>query len=369
MKITILQGAFLPVPTLRGGAIEKAWQALGEAFVRAGHEVIHISRLCDGLPEVEEINGVNHLRIKGAEACPGSLLLKTREFSYVWRVRKILPLADILITHAFWAPLLLNPEKYGKLYVHVGRYPKGQMRFYQKAARLQAPSRVVANAISKELTDGDDRVLTIPYPLPFSTDQEEPFEQRPKRVLYAGRIHPEKGVLELVRAWQRLPDEVQTKWTLRLVGPWREEQGGGGHKFLEKVKSEAKNEIQIWEPVFEQKDLIKQYQEARIFVYPSQAKTGETFGLAVLEAMSCGCVPVVSSLECFSDFIEDGVNGIRIKSDTKPFENSLLKEFRGLLDRSQLEQLSEQAIQTAQDYKVEKVAIKYLTDFKNLLGK
>ena len=46
MKITILQGAFLPVPPLRG-AIEKAWQALGEAFVRAGHEVTHISRLCD----------------------------------------------------------------------------------------------------------------------------------------------------------------------------------------------------------------------------------------------------------------------------------------------------------------------------------
>ena len=74
MKITILQGAFLPVPTLRGGAIEKAWQALGEAFVRAGHEVIHISRLCDGLPEVEELNGVNHLRIRGAESCTSSLL-------------------------------------------------------------------------------------------------------------------------------------------------------------------------------------------------------------------------------------------------------------------------------------------------------
>ena len=70
---------------------------------------------------------------------------------------------------------------------------------------------------------------------------------------------------------------MQTKWTLRLVGPWREEQGGGGHKFLEKVKSEAKNEIQIWEPVFEQKDLIKQYQEARIFVYPSQGKDGGNF--------------------------------------------------------------------------------------------
>ena len=161
--------------------------------MRAGHEVIHISRLCDGLPEVEELNGVNHLRIRGAESCTSSLLFKTREFSYVWRVRKILPLADILITHAFWAPLLLNQKNTENYMCMWEGILRGQMRFYQKAVRLQAPSRVVANAISKELTDGDDRVLTIPYPLPFSTDQQEPFEQRPKRVLYAGRIHPEKG--------------------------------------------------------------------------------------------------------------------------------------------------------------------------------
>lgn len=369
MKITILQGAFLPVPPLRGGAIEKAWQALGEAFVRAGHEVTHISRLCDMLPSKEEIQGVQHLRIKGEDSCKNSTILKFREFSYVWRARKILPAADILITHAFWAPLLLNPKKYGKIYVHVGRYPKGQMRFYTKVARFQAPSRVVANAISKELPDRDDRVLTIPYPLPFSADQCVPIEHRPKRVLYTGRIHPEKGVLELVRAWRKLPDEVQKEWSLRLVGPWREEQGGAGKVFLEKIKSEANHKIEIKEPVFEEKDLIKQYQKARIFVYPSQAKMGETFGLAVLEAMSCGCVPLVSSLECFSDFIEDGVNGIRIKADTKSFENSLLDELRGLLNSTEVGQLSEQALQTVEAYEVEKVAVQYLMDFENLIGK
>ena len=101
MKITILQGAFLPVPPLRGGAIEKAWQGLGEAFARAGHEVTHISRLCDGLPKEESIDGVRHIRIAGAEACRSPLLLKIREFSYVWRAQKVLPPADILVTHAF----------------------------------------------------------------------------------------------------------------------------------------------------------------------------------------------------------------------------------------------------------------------------
>ena len=30
-----------------------------------------------------------------------------------------------------------------------------------------------------------------------------------------------------------------------------------------------------------------------------------------LEAMSCGCVPLVSDLECFEDFLKDGHNGFR----------------------------------------------------------
>ena len=308
MKITLLQGAFLPVPPLRGGAIEKAWQALGKAFVREGHEVTHISRLCDGLPQDEKIAGVEHRRIAGAEACPGSIRLKLREFSYVWRALQSLPPADILVTHAFWAPLLFPKEKYGKIYVHVGRYPKGQMKLYRKATRLQAPSQAVARAVSSELSNGDSRVRTIPYPLPFNVKVEPtPFNERPKRVLYAGRIHPEKGVLELVQAWAKLPESMQKEWSLRLIGPWREEQGGAGLAYKEEVRKSGGENVEIFEPVFEEEVLIKEYQQARVFAYPSQASTGETFGLAVLEAMSCGCVPVVSSLECFRDFIVEMV--------------------------------------------------------------
>ena len=367
MKITLLQGAFLPVPPLRGGAIEKAWQALGEAFVRAGHEVTHISRLCDGLPQGEKIAGVEHRRIAGAEACPGSIRLKLREFFYVWRALQSLPPADILVTHAFWAPLLFPIEKYGKIYVHVGRQPKGQMKLYRKAARLQAPSQAVARAISARLSDGDTRVRAIPYPLPFQVDKPKPFADRPKRVLYAGRIHPEKGVLELVQAWAKLPEPMQKEWSLRLIGPWREEQGGAGLAYKEEVRKSGGQNVEILEPVFEEEALIKEYQQARVFAYPSQASTGETFGLAVLEAMSCGCVPLVSSLECFRDFIENGKNGYQLQVRRDAPLHSLAETMQRILGETELEQLSDAAIKTAAHYQIDQVALQFLHDFEELL--
>jgi len=85
MKITILQGAFLPVPALRGGAIEKAWEALGQAFAKQGHEVTHVSRLCDGLPAKEKIGEVRHVRVRGANAVSNSWILKLLEIPYVFR--------------------------------------------------------------------------------------------------------------------------------------------------------------------------------------------------------------------------------------------------------------------------------------------
>ena len=86
MRITIVQGGFLPIPPLEGGAVEKVWFSLGAEFARRGNQVKHISRLYRDLPAKEIINGVEHLRIKGFEAPRSRLLLWLREFFYAKRV-------------------------------------------------------------------------------------------------------------------------------------------------------------------------------------------------------------------------------------------------------------------------------------------
>jgi glycosyltransferase involved in cell wall biosynthesis len=69
---------------------------------------------------------------------------------------------------------------------------------------------------------------------------------------------------------------------------------------------------------------------AAVFVYPSLAEQGETFGLAPLEAMACGAVPIVSDLACFGDYITPGVNGLVFNHRASNAAGLLAKEMLAL---------------------------------------
>ena len=373
MRITILQGAFLPVPPVRGGAIEKVWFRLGKAFVREGHEVTHVSRLYDELPINEVIEGVNHVRVRGFEAPASSLLLKWRDFRYVLRARRALPQADILITNAFWAPLLVRDSSRGALYVHVGRYPKGQMKLYRRARRLQSPSKAITEAIQSEIPEKTDLVKTIPYPLSWDLAESAPAnESREQTILYLGRIHPEKGLCELVKVFVSLPEELRRKWRLDIRGPWKASEGGGGRDFLENLKDlagPAKEAIRFLDPVFDDVKLRKELGRASLFVYPSMAERGETFGLAVLEAMSCGCPPLVSGLGCFRDFVQDGSTGFSFDHRGNDIvENLSTKMIETLSKPERLPLIANAAYKQAEKFTLERVSKRFLDDFSSILS-
>jgi glycosyltransferase involved in cell wall biosynthesis len=99
---------------------------------------------------------------------------------------------------------------------------------------------------------------------------------------------------------------------LTIVGPWQTKYGGGGEDYLQQLKamsSSISDRLNWIGAVFDQEKLINYYRSADLFVYPSLAEKGETFGCAPLEAMASGCPALVSGLACFQDFISDGVSG------------------------------------------------------------
>src|SRR5258708_3909294 len=91
MRITIVQGAFLPVPPIMGGAVEKIWFALGKEFASRGHQVIHISRQHEMLKKDEVIDGVHHIRIPGFDTPHSLIKLKWYDLLYSRRAVKMIP--------------------------------------------------------------------------------------------------------------------------------------------------------------------------------------------------------------------------------------------------------------------------------------
>jgi glycosyltransferase involved in cell wall biosynthesis len=372
MRITILQGAFLPIPPLRGGAVEKLWFELGKQFSQQGHHVCHVSRSFPGLPHQEVIEGVHHLRVRGYNTPANGLQLKALDLIYSWRALQTLPPAHILITNTFWMPILatLRQRQFGRIMVSVERMPKGQMRFYNHAACLRAPSSAVQQAILREVPRLASRIRIIPNPLPFLPPVLLTAE-REEVILYCGRLHPEKGIALLIEAFSQACRRGLHGWTLRLVGPADTTAGGGGLTWLEGLLDDpqaAGLPIEWLGPIYDDQQLQVQYQKAAVFVYPSLAEQGETFGLAPLEAMACGAVPIVSDLACFRDFITPGVNGRVFNHRSSDASGQLATAFLELAaDTAQLKALSKAALAVRESHHPATIASEFLRCFEDLI--
>ncbi|HEU5078033.1 MAG TPA: glycosyltransferase family 4 protein [Opitutaceae bacterium] len=368
MRITIVQGAFLPVPPILGGAVEKVWFNLGKEFARRGHEVVHLSRAHPKLPKHEVIDGVRHERVSGFASPGGFAKRMAMDLWYALRIKARLPRADILITNTFWLPALVRRRSRGRVYVHVARYPKRQMWLYRRAI-LQTVSEPIRQAILAEDPSAAPRVRVIPYPLAnrYLLPEVSPGENI---VLYTGRVHPEKGVHLLIEAFAKLAPN--SDWRLKIVGPWEVEFGGGGQDYLKQLESAAapvKDRVMFVGREFDEAKLIAHYATAKIFVYPSLAEKGETFGLAALEAMAAGCCPLVSALECFRDFIRPDENGRVFDHRAANPVDLLARALESLItDPVSTEKLRREAWQDARAFTMEAVATRFIDDFIALTG-
>lgn len=370
MKIAIVQGAFLPVPTLRGGAVEKVWFALGQEFARRGHAVTHYSRACDGLPPTETIAGVRHVRVPGADTPASLIRLKWEDWRYTRRVARVLEPADIVVTNTFWAPLVFSPARHGALWVHVQRYPKGQMALYRRAAKLQTVSRVIAEAMIRQSPASRPRVCIIPNPLPPGGPVGA-IVRDPDLVLFVGRIHPEKGLRLLVEAAahaRHLAPELH----FRCVGPWETKFGGGGAAFrreLDDLVARSGARVAFAGPVFDESVLAGHFAGAGIFVYPSLAARGEASPVAPLEALARGCPVVTSDLACFDDTIGTGNFAARFDHTAPDAPQRLATTLASIArDRAAWPARSLAAGARAAEFSIARIATDYLDGFASVKG-
>ena len=128
--------------------------------------------------------------------------------------------------------------------------------------------------------------------VPKNFSRVEHVERVERRVLFVSRMHPKKGVMELVEAWNKLEAQNTLNWVCELVYT----VSGDLEKAYEtKVKTRVKElglEDQfIFTGALNDDEKWDAYARADLFVLPTRS---ENFGIVVAEALWAG-VPVITT--------------------------------------------------------------------------
>ncbi|MDS0281735.1 glycosyltransferase family 4 protein [Haloarcula onubensis] len=132
---------------------------------------------------------------------------------------------------------------------------------------------------------------------------ERPYADRDRVVGFLGRLDEEKGVRELARVAERLPDDV----TFRFIGD------GDLREWLEGELSEeiaaGRVELTGW---VDHDDVPAQLNDLALLVLPSQPTEG--LPTTILEALACGTPVLASPVSGVPDVVKEGETGFCIDS-------------------------------------------------------
>jgi glycosyltransferase involved in cell wall biosynthesis len=390
MKITIATGPIFPVPAVRGGAVQRLWEGLAREFAKRGHEVAIFAREFSGQPKEETVDGIRYVRRGGYAQSTSIKRDLVQCLLYALKTARHVPAGDVVVTNDFWMPAVLPwlRPSFGKVIPCLQRFPKNQGRLYNKCAALAAVSRAVADAVKAQSPAVAGKVVVVPNAIDEvfleeikrPKDKEtkrletESGQRRPVRILYVGRIHPEKGLELLVQALKSMErgagSKEQEAWECVLVGPVAQGEGGGGEAFAGELKRQLEGlPVRFKAPVYDPAALAKIYDDADVFVYPSVADTGESFGIAPLEAMARGVVPVVSDLAVFRDYLEPGTNGMVFDHRRPQAAANLAAVLWELIENpDRRERMGAAARQTAEKFSPAAIADKYLQLFEKVIS-
>ena len=111
---------------------------------------------------------------------------------------------------------------------------------------------------------------------------------RKKRILFLSRIHPKKGIENLIDAWGKIDKKLRKDWIVEIVG-------NGDVDYIEGLKKKIlnaniNNQIAIKEPAFGQKK-YDYFRNADLFVLPTYS---ENFGIVIAEALA-SYTPVITT--------------------------------------------------------------------------
>jgi glycosyltransferase involved in cell wall biosynthesis len=169
-------------------------------------------------------------------------------------------------------------------------------------------------AFSRRYTVREERTFVVPHVIDYPWFAERCAEGRAERAatrsrfrlegvtfLYVGRLLRAKGLEYLIDAFARCTRATPTPMSLLLVG-----DGADDVQLRARCRDEQVENVVF--AGFQRADTLPSlYSAADVFVFPT---LGDTFGMAISEAMACGLPVVATSVSGELDArVTDGVNG------------------------------------------------------------
>jgi len=352
MRVALVSSGLVPLPPIKGGAVEEYVYQLSRHLRRLGVDAVAVDAKWNGIDvETDNVNGAEILRIP---VRPPTLNKRNiaMEFQFGKTASKYLNKEDFDVIHAntAWAGFALavnRKRSHSFVYTcHNPLWPEDKVHLGERVVRLvegfmmRASNAVVAlnktmyRAIVEKAGVNGDKAVIIPngvdvdYFKPGLRNDEflSKFNlEEGNYILFVGRVSSEKGVHLLLRAFSYIAQEsVHVK--LVIAGPLTSSfSASGTSPYARAVVEYAKRRLPgrvIFTGAVNRDELRVLYSNAHLFVLPSLA---EAFPMVLLEAMASGTPPIGSTAGGIPDIITDGVNGLLFKKgDWKDLATKML---------------------------------------------
>ncbi|MDP3921139.1 MAG: glycosyltransferase family 4 protein [Candidatus Omnitrophota bacterium] len=240
-------------------------------------------------------------------------------------------------------------------YEHVGRLGR-----YWNA--VVAVSTTIASETARRNPALSGKIESIPYGVPVpDTMPERSFEPGlPLRLVYSGRlVQYQKRVLDLVKIAEVL-ERMRVPFRLTVIGDGEER---------ERLESALSDMVQRGQVQFlgalAYEQVLEQYRQQDIFIMTSEF---EGMPIALLEAMSLGCLPVVFHTRSgIPELIQDGINGYRIRiRDISTLAEKLAFLYRNTDARQQMAQNAYLTVRHS-GYRLADMTTRYVALFQRIM--
>ena len=204
-------------------------------------------------------------------------------------------------------------------------------------------------------------VKVIPHEVIIKSVQKSFKKKKQKKeALFFSRIHEKKGILELLNSWAEINP---SNWLLKIYGPVSD------INYMNEIKKKIldlslKNNVLIYDPVFESSQKEKIFLDSDCFLLPSKS---ENFGMSIVEALSYG-VPVLTTEETPWKILKD-LNAGKIIQFSQNNLTSSLKDLL-LMNNDELSLMGARGREyLKKNFDINKIILDYIEFYKEVLHK